>query len=77
MQTFPAVDRIKTRLHCPEVAREQEDYRHHAGDEAFTEELTEQVREDGANSEEQVEEGRHRMPANMGNKTLMSCFQTV
>lgn len=75
-QTFPRAERLKTRLHGPEVAGEQEDYRHHAGDEASAEEVTEQVREDGADSEEQVEEGGHRMSANMGNKTPMSCFQT-
>lgn len=67
---IPAVDRIKrilwkkwkTHLYCPEVTREQKDYCHHAGDETFTDELTEQVREDGGDSEEEVEEGGHWMP---------------
>lgn len=51
-----------THLHCPEVTRKQQDDGHHVGDEAFIDELTEQVGEDGADSEEQVEESRHWMP---------------
>lgn len=49
-------------LYSPEVTREQENYRNHGSDETFTENLAEQVDDDGANSEEEVEEGRHRMP---------------
>lgn len=51
-----------THLYCPEVTGEQQDDGHHVGDEAFIDELTEQVGEDGADSEEQVEESSHWMP---------------
>lgn len=49
-------------LYCSEVTREQEDYCHHAGDETSTHKLTEQVHDDGHDSEEEVEEGGHWMP---------------
>lgn len=51
-----------THLHRPEVTGEQQDDGHHVGNEAFIDELTEQVGEDGADSEEQVEESGHWMP---------------
>lgn len=51
-----------THLYRPEVTGQQEDYRHHGGDEAAANDLAEQVHEDGGHSEEEVEEGRHGMP---------------
>lgn len=59
----PPTPTMKTHLHRPEVTGQQEDYCHHAGDETSTEELTQQVCQDGGNSEEEVEEGGHWMPA--------------
>lgn len=49
-------------LDSPEVTTEQQDDGHHRGDEATAEQLTQQVDEDGADAEEQVEERCHWMP---------------
>lgn len=59
LDTFPLTC---SHLYCPEVTGEQQDDGHHVGDEAFIDELTEQVGEDGTDSEEEVEESSHWMP---------------
>lgn len=74
----PAVERHKTqRTHfdCPEVAGEQEDDRHHGGDETTAEELTKQIGEDGGHPEEEVEERGHRVPVD-GEMKLILATQT-
>lgn len=57
----------------PEVTGEQEDDRHHAGDEAAAEELAKQIGEDGGDPEEEVEEGGQRVPADVLNQAYFSC----
>lgn len=51
-----------TYFHCPKVTGEQQDDGHHVGDEAFIDELAQQVGEDSTDSEEEVEESSHWMP---------------
>lgn len=51
-----------THFYCPKVTGKQQDDGHHVGNEAFIDELTEQIGEDGTDSEEEVEESSHWMP---------------
>lgn len=51
-----------THLYCPEVTGEKQDDGHHVCNEASIDKFTEQVGEDCADSEEQVEESSHWMP---------------
>lgn len=57
---------------CPEVTGEQQDDRHHAADEATAEDLTQQVGEDGGDSEEEVEEGGHGVPVGRSKEARLS-----
>lgn len=51
-----------TNLHSPEVTWQEEDDGDHTGDEASAKRATQQVDQNRTDSEEQVEEGRQRMP---------------
>lgn len=51
-------------LNSPKVTWQQKNYCDHAGNETVTQNPTEQVYKDGADSEEKVEEGCHWMPGN-------------
>lgn len=54
----------RTYLHCPKVTRQQQDNRHHTGNEAAAEQLTQEIDYNRTDSKEQMEEGCHWVSGN-------------